>query len=233
MASPSHRWGWLARQACEPAFNMAFDEALLEAAIVHARPVLRFYAWNQPAATFGYFQKYDAIASLTHLRPLIRRPTAGGLVPHASDWTYSIAVPPGDPWYELTATQSYQRLHQWLSRAFSTLQLHTELAPAPDPSGPGQCFIGAETHDLMAGRRKVAGAAQRRNKQGLLIQGSVQPLEGWSGIREAWEAAMLKTVSTGEGAECFEPWEPPTVLVDRAESLVTGKYALESYLRRR
>ncbi|NDD39191.1 MAG: hypothetical protein EB082_12425 [Verrucomicrobia bacterium] len=37
--------------------------------------------------------------------------------------------------------------------------------------------------------RKIAGAAQRRNKQGLLIQGSVQPPPvGWE--RKQWEKEM-------------------------------------------
>jgi lipoyl(octanoyl) transferase len=38
---------------CEPAHNMAADEALLEFAQEIAAPVLRFYGWNSAAATFG------------------------------------------------------------------------------------------------------------------------------------------------------------------------------------
>lgn len=233
MASNSPGWGWLAREVCKPAFNMAFDEALLESAVANARPIVRFYGWTQPAATLGYFQKYDEIAALTHLRPLIRRPTAGGLVPHATDWTYSIAVPPGHSWYELTATQSYQRLHLWLARAFAKLNLHTELAPAPDPTGPGQCFVGAETHDLLFGRRKIAGAAQRRNKHGLLIQGSVQPLAEWREFRDAWELALLATESVEGPSGQFEPWEPSQDLIERAEFLAAEKYSSEDYTHRR
>lgn len=226
-------WSWISRTLGEPALNMAFDEALLEGAISHARPILRFYGWTQPAATFGYFQKHAEIAALTPLRPLIRRPTAGGLVPHAIDWTYSIAVPPGHSWYELSATQSYQRLHLWLSRAFAKLELQTKLAPAPDPTGPGQCFVGAETHDLLFGRRKIAGAAQRRNKHGLLIQGSVQPLKEWSKLRDAWELAMLATESAEETGANFEPCQPRRVVMERAEFLAAEKYSSESYTHRR
>src|SRR5436190_21177439 len=65
--------------------NMALDEALLHSVAIPRKPVLRFYSWSEPAASFGYFQKYKEIERLTQLRPLVRRPTGGGLVPHNRD----------------------------------------------------------------------------------------------------------------------------------------------------
>ena len=133
----------------EPAFNMALDEALLEAAPRIARPVLRFYGWAVPAATFGYFQRYAEVERLTTLRPLIRRPTGGGVVPHAGDWTYSLVFPPGHPWYDLRARASYERLHRWLEAAFRELGLDTALA-APGAAGPPtHCFQRAEAFDVV------------------------------------------------------------------------------------
>ena len=64
------------------AFNMALDEALLENVSRLGKPVLRFYGWTEPAATFGYFQQFSEVERATPLRPLIRRPTGGGIVPH-------------------------------------------------------------------------------------------------------------------------------------------------------
>jgi hypothetical protein len=58
-----------------PAYNMALDEALLESVPRLGLPVLRFYSWTEPAATFGYLQNYSQAAALTRLRPLVRRPT--------------------------------------------------------------------------------------------------------------------------------------------------------------
>jgi lipoyl(octanoyl) transferase len=156
-------------------FNMAFDQSLLASAAHRARPVLRFYGWTQPAASFGYFQRLQDVERLTLLRPLVRRPTGGGLVPHDADWTYSLCFPPGHPWHALRATQSYQRVHSWLRDAFHQLHVETSLAPEPRRDTPGLCFVGAERDDLLWNGRKIAGAAQRRNRQGLLIQGSVQP----------------------------------------------------------
>lgn len=214
------------------AYNMALDEALLESATTHARAVLRFYGWTEPAATFGYFQHYAEVATWTELRPLVRRPTGGGLVPHVRDWTYSVAVPPGHPWYEHSAVESYRRLHDWVRRALARVGVTTELAPCCDPAGPGQCFIGAEKFDLIAGRIKVAGAAQRRNKLGLLIQGSVQPRPEWP-AREAWEDSMPAAGSLPGLAETFTKTSLPEALNARAAELAVAKYATAAYTERR
>ncbi len=96
---------WLLLQQGKNAadYNMAADEALLESAPELGRPVLRFYGWKESAATFGYSQKYADMEKLTPLRPLVRRPTGGGLVPHDADWTYSLVVPAGHFWHRLKA----------------------------------------------------------------------------------------------------------------------------------
>ena len=109
---------------------MALDEALLEAMPRLNRPVLRFYGWTEPAASFGYFQKYGEVERLTHLRPLVRRPTGGGIVPHDADWTYSLAFPASHGWYRLKAAESYRRVHLWLQAAFALLATATEVAPS-------------------------------------------------------------------------------------------------------
>ena len=66
----------LSSGTCESAFNMAMDEALLENASRFEAGLLRFYGWRQPAASFGYFQRYAGVERATRLRPLVRRPTA-------------------------------------------------------------------------------------------------------------------------------------------------------------
>ena len=208
---------------CLAAFNMALDEALLEAVSQLGRPVLRFYGWTEPAATFGYFQKFAEIARATPLRPLIRRPTGGGLVPHDADWTYSLAFPVGREWHALSATESYRRVHEMIRAAFATLNIATELAPCCKKSTPGQCFVGHEKYDLLWRGKKIAGAAQRRNKSGLLIQGSVQP-PPVAVARADWERAM------GGDAETFSP---PPDLLRRADELARTKYSLASHNEKR
>ena len=216
---------------CDAAFNMALDEALLEAMPRIDQPVLRFYGWAEPAATFGYFQKFAEIERATALRPLIRRPTGGGLVPHDADWTYSLAFPAGHAWHALAAAESYRRVHAWIQAAFTKLNIETELAPCCKKSLPGQCFAGHEKSDLLWRGKKIAGAAQRRNKPGLLIQGSVQPPPG-SPARADWEHAMTAVAEDilGGGAADFCM---PAELAGRAQELAQTRYSQEGYNRKR
>lgn len=214
----------------EAAFNMALDEALLEAAAKLGAPVLRFYGWREPAATFGYFQKHADIAQWTTLRPLIRRCTGGGLVPHDADWTYSLSFPPNDPWYALKATESYERVHEWIRLAFGSIGAAAELSPCCRKEVPGQCFIGAEQFDVLLDGKKIAGAAQRRTRDGLLIQGSIQPPKGVA--RERFEEAFCATATrlwevTWQGRSHLPAVE------ERARQLVVEKYSRTDYNTRR
>lgn len=210
---------------------MALDDALLEAAVELGRPVLRFYGWGEPAASFGYFQKYAEVSQMTLLRPLIRRPTGGGLVPHDADWTYSAAFPPSDAWYELKATESYQRIHEWIVTAFRKLGVEAELAPECRKSLPGQCFIGYEKSDVLWHGKKIAGAAQRRTKNGLLIQGSVQP-PPIKLLREDWEQAMCNVAQAEAGARWTE-LKPYPELLGRVQQLMETTYSQSAYNQKR
>ena len=227
MSPPIYRWP---SGAGDPAENMAWDALLLERAADLVHPILRFYGWLQPAATFGYFQKYDQVEPLTPLRPLIRRPTGGGLVPHDRDWTYSLVFPAGHAWHQLKAPQSYRLLHEWIQAAFLGCQVRTSLCPKTRAEGPGQCFLGAEQHDLLLQDRKIAGAAQRRTRQGLLIQGSVQPPPGLD--RTRWEKAFCEAGSERWNL-VWNPWKPGDDLRQRALALTRKRYATEAFNRKR
>ncbi len=224
-------WLLLNSGKCSAAFNMALDEALLEAVSRLRKPVLRFYGWMEPAATFGYFQKYAEVAQATHLRPLIRRPTGGGIVPHDADWTYSAVFPPGHEWHSLKAEASYRRVHEWIQAAFATMKVETELAPCCKKTLPGQCFAGHEKHDLLWRGKKIAGAAQRRNKLGLLIQGSVQP-PPTPLVRADWERAM-REAARERFHVAWKEISPDAELHEHAEKLARQKYSQNGYNQKR
>src|SRR5437763_13399975 len=81
--------------------HMAADEALLDHAAATGRPALRFYAWDPPTLSLGYFQ---SAADRQPGLPYVRRPTGGGAIFHHCELTYALALPgelaasPGRPW---------------------------------------------------------------------------------------------------------------------------------------
>ena len=226
----ANSWLLLDSGAGDHAFNMALDEALLEAMPRLLNPVLRFYGWKAPAASFGYFQRYAEVERFTLLRPLVRRPAGGGLVPHDRDWTYSLAFPTDHEWYSVNAAESYRRVHAWLRAAFARVGVSTELADCSRRTRAGQCFAGYEKNDLLWHGQKIAGAAQRRTRAGLLIQGSVQPPKE-SLDRADWQRAMVE-VGTSK-AVAWSKFEPDRELQLLLRSLVERKYSQESYNQKR
>jgi lipoyl(octanoyl) transferase len=176
--------------------NMATDFLLLQRYPRAIVPRFRHYGWHRPAFTFGYSQK---IAFVREALPagggfdLSRRATGGGIVDHRDDWTYALVIPRGHPLEEIRATTSYREVHEALAGALRAQVIPATTKPrveavAADPSGPGICFQRAEIFDVVHGRtgEKIAGAAQKRNKHGLLFQGSVwKPAAGGDTID--WE----------------------------------------------
>jgi len=161
--------------------NMAVDFLLLQRYPHASEPRFRHYEWRGPAFTFGYSQKIEfargALPSGEKF-DLCRRPTGGGIVDHREDWTYALVVPRGHALEEQSATQSYRVIHEALAGALRLQAVPAVARPstAAAPEGPaGVCFQRAEMHDVIHGltEEKIAGAAQKRNKQGLLFQGSI------------------------------------------------------------
>ena len=210
---------------------MALDEALLDAMPRLGQPVLRFYSWTERAASFGYFQKHAEVERMTLLRPLVRRPTAGGLVSHDADWTYSLTFPAAHSWHRLKALESYRRVHEWLLSAFARLGVETEVAAGSRKAAPGQCFAGHEQFDLLWQGQKIAGAAQRRTRLGLLIQGSLQP-PPLSLAKAGWQKVMCDVAKSDFGVHWII-FEPDSSLNDRADELARQKFAQPAYNRKR
>ena len=223
-------WHLLQSGASSAVENMALDEILLQTAPQLGKPLLRFYEWTETAGTFGYSQRFAVVQAMTALRPLVRRPTGGGFVPHDADWTYSLVFPPAHWWYHLKAIESYQRLHQWVLAAFHKIGFEMDLATGSQKRSSGQCFIGAEQFDVVSKNRKIAGAAQRRSRHGFLIQGSIQPPGQL--FRADWQKAFWEVAREQWGVEWVAMKLDPT-LQQQVAKLVAQKYARREYNERR
>jgi len=81
------------------AWNMAVDEALLDAAVEQGVAALRFYQWSEPTLSLGYFQRHadrDSHAA-SHDCTLVRRQSGGGAILHDRELTYSLTLRQGPP----------------------------------------------------------------------------------------------------------------------------------------
>ena len=224
------------------AVNMAIDEALLETAKV---PSIRFYRWNSPALSFGYFGKFADVANYAPRRDLVRRWTGGGIVFHGDDLTYSIVIPANDPAFSESSMLIYEKIHCALRSALLANGERAELAPVAGVVDAGaaiidrgySCFANPVRADVMVNGRKVAGAAQRRTRGGLLHQGSIQLARGWVRV-----AATTGDVDLGNGlAERFakelsegrNEKSLSNTLVERAEKIAEQKYNTKNWLQGR
>ena len=200
--------------------NMAVDFLLLQRYPQERaqRPRFRHYGWRNAAFTFGYGQKIafvrEQLAGLglddaTVRTELCRRPTGGGIVDHRDDWTYALVIPRGHPLEELRAAQSYRAVHEALATALQEQGVEAAVKPCVDPNAAcesepatpaGVCFTRAEAFDVVRvdTGAKIAGAAQKRNKHGLLFQGSIwRPAAGevnWDEFEEAFASELARTL---------------------------------------
>lgn len=152
-------------------------------------------------------------------------------MPHDADWTYSLTFPATHEWHGLRAEESYRRVHEWVRAAFAGLGVTVELATCGRRTGPGQCFAGWEESDVLWQGRKIAGAAQRRTCNGLLVQGSIQP-PPMALARDDWQEAMCATAPAPFGVDWIE-LQPEAALMEAAGKLAGEKYARSAYNRKR
>ena len=150
------------------AANMAIDESLLR----HAQtPVLRIYGWEGTCVSIGYFQKASLVAAGTSF---VRRYTGGGLVEHGKDLTYTLVLPADHPLTAAGTLPSYRAIHQGVASALRAAEFDCQLATAQPKQDHASCFLKPVPADVLDSKgAKLAGAAQRRTRQGCLHQGSI------------------------------------------------------------
>jgi len=214
------------------AMNMATDEALLGYATV---PSIRFYRWQSPALSFGYFGRFAEVASYAHERNLVRRWTGGGIVFHGDDLTYSIVIPASDPAFAESSVSIYETIHRALRNALIANGEPAKLAKGGDAAlrrprtaqramPTNNCFTNPVQADVMLNDRKISGAAQRRTRAGLLHQGSIQRIDPGNGLAERFAKEL--------SGNCNVRSLPETIHY-RAQEIAAQKYGTESWLRKR
>jgi lipoate-protein ligase A len=209
------------REPKAAALNMAIDEALLADA---AAPILRFYRWRQPSLSFGYFGVYAEVADQSTEREIVRRWTGGGIVPHGDDLTYSVIIPASHPFFARSSPEIYAALHDAIREALDANGMQASLANSAAPKVSENCFANAVRADVMSGGQKIAGAAHRRSRAGLLHQGSIQHRDLPDRFRSDFAQALCERSET----KSLTP-----ELMERAAGIASRKYGTTEWLMRR
>ena len=207
------------------ALNMAIDEALLENA---TEPLIRFYTWDHPALSFGYFGKFADVENHAPQRDFARRWTGGGTVFHGDDLTYSIVIPATEPAFSESSRSIYEKIHGAIRAAFAVNGKSVELAEGRDAAQravpTNNCFANPVRADVLSNGRKIAGAAQRRTRRGLLQQGSIQGIQLANKFADQFASELCSK-------RCHKAVDEH--LISRAHEIADRKYGTASWLQRR
>lgn len=179
-------WNFIDSGNASPSYNMALDEALLT---WHSKgeiePTIRFYGWNPPTLSIGYFQKVEKEINLDAVREyglgFVRRPTGGRGVLHDQELTYSVIVSEAHPKMPQSVTEAYRVISEGLLEGFKNLGLDAYFAipkteeerEALKNPRSAVCFDAPSWYELVVEGRKVAGSAQTRQKGVILQHGSI------------------------------------------------------------
>ncbi|MDN5385885.1 MULTISPECIES: lipoate--protein ligase family protein [Bacillus] len=179
-------WRFIDSGRQDPAFNMALDEALL---YWHSEnkipPTIRFYGWNPPTLSVGYFQNIEKEINLDAVKKhglgFVRRPTGGRGVLHDQELTYSVIVSEEHPEMPKTVTEAYRVISEGILEGFRELGLDAYFAiPRTEKEKQSLknprssvCFDAPSWYELVVEGRKVAGSAQTRQKGVILQHGSI------------------------------------------------------------
>ena len=213
-------WRLLVDPPADGVWNMAVDEAILDAVAAGvAPPTLRFFQWRPACLSLGYFQRYAVVndqACTASGVGVVRRPTGGRAILHDRELTYSVALPLATLGGDHAVEPSYFRLSQALLEGLRASGAWVTLARVEPAAGGGHgpaCFDRASAHEILLDGRKVVGSAQVRRAGALLQHGSIlfdpqvdallKCLRLDAGERDRWHRSMIKGIAGLEGhCEC-------------------------------
>lgn len=163
--------------------NMAIDEWLFRQA--GEVPILRFYEWSGDWVSLGYFQSLaEARGIFGEELSYVRRWTGGGIVDHRADSTYTLVIPRSEDLAGSRGSESYCAIHKAVAVCLQREGQACELASEDSEKDSNACFEKPVQWDLLSTEGgKLAGAGQRRGREGILHQGSAEaPMEMLAGL---------------------------------------------------
>jgi lipoate-protein ligase A len=164
---------------------MAIDEAIaLACRQGHSPTTLRFYTWNPPALSVGYFQNITKEVNLARCKAqgygFVRRPTGGKAVLHDQELTYSITAKADNPLFPRDLHGCFLVIARAILCGLHGLGIEAEVfgkeSPRRQPHASRSsqaCFATALGFEIGVEGKKLIGSAQRRWRKGFLQHGSI------------------------------------------------------------
>ncbi|MAB77029.1 MAG: hypothetical protein CMO47_11315 [Verrucomicrobiales bacterium] len=207
---------------------MSLDQATFEMARKSRIATVRFYHWNHPATTVGYFHQFS---STEVFEPFpIRRFTGGGLVEHGEDATFALVIPPDSAISRQRGEERYRWVHTALTNALLEAGVAVKLESSPMPPSNGPCFHTPVTWDLLNSEtgEKLGGGAQRRSYGLVMHQGSVRLPATMRQPDSPWIQDFLRSL-----ADTIEPLHQEEIqqLIEDAQHWRSQRFATREWNR--
>ncbi len=221
---------------------MAVDEYLLGWTSRTGCCCWRFYLWEEPTLSLGYFQDHRHRDKHVASRkcPLVRRASGGGAILHDRELTYCLTVPSDHP-LGRRRQWTYEVVHRTLIAVLAKRGIQTELF-GDSSAGEGRsdqflCFRRRSAGDIVVAEMKIAGSAQRRAAGAVLQHGSVllRQSEAAPELPGLWEVTG-QSIEPGELADAWQQqlaavlkfrWD--AVGLSPAEEAEAGQIQAEKY----
>lgn len=156
--------------------NMAVDEAIMMRAFELNVLTLRFYQWQQPTLSLGYFQNYRSRDQHAESQScsVVRRNSGGGAILHDDELTYSLSVPATTSGTDRYSSL-YQEIHLSLLDALSEFGIQAEINRTHQPGLESEflCFQRRAANDVLLSGHKICGSAQRKKNKAISQHGSL------------------------------------------------------------
>jgi lipoate-protein ligase A len=167
--------------------------ALLEELAADAVPTLRWYMTSRPAVVLGRGQRPAAAAAAMGVDVVTRFSGGGAVLLDEDVLSLDVLLPTGHPLLDgdlgavfLRVGQSWARALRGLGAADVTVwsgpSTARRLGSGRERQLAAVCYATVGRGEVLAGGRKVVGLAQRRRRQGALVQ---------CGLLYRWRPALL------------------------------------------
>ena len=199
--------------------NMAIDEVLFLISIDLGLNFLRFYGWDKPCITYGYFQnpEINKDKKITY----VRRLTGGGTVIHENDLTFSYCGHLNPPFN--STKEIYNIFGSLIMKSLSSVSKtnHLELVKKNRPLDRHyNCFDTPVIEDILFKDKKVYGGAIRKRKGSFLFHGTIQG----SIVKNRKEIMKTFISSANEYFSKINDFKLSKSMIAQAKKLAKDKY---------